>query len=138
MIPQDHSAKAEETKTWKQLALFLFAVFALFLCGCSSSTLSTKTISGAYNAAPARGNVSQWKLVLNKDYTFLLFTRPPSATAPWKLYKQGSWKVSGRTLKLQTPSKSDDIYQIQGFATSLTSSKKNSPMPSTFTKEGFY
>jgi len=122
-------------KTWNPLAIFLFA---LLLCGCASSTLPTKTIAGTYNAASARGGVSQWKLVLQNNHAFLIYNRPPSASAPWKLYKQGSWKVSGRTLKLQTPSKSEDKYQIQGFATSLTASKKNSSMPSTFTKEGFY
>ena len=122
----------------KHLALFLSAIIALFFCGCSSSPLSTKTIAGSYNAAPARGNAAQWKLVLQNDHTFLMFNRPPSASTPWKLYKEGRWKVSGKTLKLQTPSKPTDIYQIQGFATTLTSSKKNSSMPSTFTKEGFY
>ena len=99
----------------------------MLLAGCASSGLSTKTIAGAYNAAPTRGNPSELKLFLKNDYTFLMFARQPSASSPWKLVKQGRWKASGRTLKLQTPSKPDEKYHIQGFAISLTSSKKNSP-----------
>jgi len=100
----------------------------LALDGCSSSGLSTKNIAGAYDAAPTRGNPNTLKLVLNNDRTFLLFSRPPSATAGWQLVSQGRWTASGRTLKLQVPSKSDEKYQIQGFAESLTTGKKNAPI----------
>jgi len=125
-------------KTWKQPALFLLAIFAisaLFFCACSSSTLSTKTIAGCYNAGPSRGNADEWRLFLRNDYTYLLFKRPHSASAPWKLFQEGRWKASGPTLKLQTPSKPDCTYKIQGFAVALVSSKKTAPIPSTFLKE---
>jgi len=115
----------------KRLALFfspLALAVLLALAGCSNSGLSTKNIAGAYDAAPTHGSPNTLKLVLNNDRTFLLFSRPPSATAGWKLVSQGRWTSSGRTLKLQVPSKSDEKYQIQGFAESLTTGKKNAPV----------
>jgi hypothetical protein len=112
----------------KRLALFLsLLVFAALFTGCASSGLSTKTIAGSYNAAPTRRNAQELKLFLKADRTFLMYARQPSASSSWKLVKQGRWKASGRTLKLQAPSASDEKYKIQGFAESLTSSKRNSP-----------
>ena len=131
-----HLLFSNKSQIMRPLALFALFLLPLALllaaAGCSSSALSTKNIAGTYNAAPTRGSPSALKLVLNNDRTFLMFSRPPSATTGWQLVKQGRWKASGTTLKLQTPSKSDEKYQIQGFATSLTSSKKNAPI---FVKE---
>jgi len=112
----------------KRLALLILTLAcAALLAGCASSGLTTKNIAGTYNAGPTRSSANTLKLYLKADHTFLLFARPPSTTAPWKLVSEGRWKASGRTLKLLTPSKPDEKYKIQGFSETLVSSKKNSP-----------